>query len=150
MQKHLFSSTRKILLFSLLASCCVLIASLAIQWLVYDDWMHQTGPLRIVGTSIAATLTFVFVLRWQYSVRERQREMVRRFEKILHMNDRIRNALQAIECVAYLSQPQATQSVRQSVEVIDSVLREVLEDERFPAPSPGIPQPPAHIRQKSA
>jgi hypothetical protein len=44
------------------------------------------------------------------------------------MNDRIRNALQAIECLTYLSQPQATEAVRQSVEVIDDVLREVLAD----------------------
>ena len=44
------------------------------------------------------------------------------------MNDRIRNALQAIECLTYVAQPEATDSVRQSVNVIDSVLREVLAD----------------------
>lgn len=126
--KGLVSSTLKIFLFSLVASCCVLAASLLMQWLVYDDWLHQTGPLRIVGTSIATLITFVFVLRWQYAVREREREMVHRLERILHMNDRIRNALQAIECVTYLSEPQATEPVRQSVEVIDRVLREVLDD----------------------
>lgn len=126
--KRLPPSTLRIFLFSLLASCCVLVASLVIQWFIYDDWLHEAGPLRIVGTSIAATITFVFVLRWQHAVREREREMVRRFKKILHMNDRIRNALQAIECVTYLSEPKATEAVRQSVDVIDSVLREVLED----------------------
>ena len=51
--------------------------------------------------------------------------MVRRMEMILHMNDRIRNALQAIECLTYVAQPEATEAVRQSVNVIDSVLREV-------------------------
>jgi hypothetical protein len=116
------------LLFSFLASCCVLAASLLIQWFVYDDWLHQTGPLRIVGTSIATVVTFGFVLRWQYAVREKQREMLRRFETILHMNDTIRNALQAIECVTYLSQPEATESVRQAAQDIDVVLREVLAD----------------------
>ena len=99
-----------------------------IQWLVYDDWLHRTGPLRIVGTCIAAVVTFGFVLRWQLAVRERQREMMRRFEAISYMNDRIRNALQAIECVTYLSQPEATDSVRQAVDAIDVVLREALAD----------------------
>ena len=95
----------------------MLAASLLIQWFVYDDWLHQTGPLRIVGTFIATVLTFTFVLRWQYAVREKQREMVHRLEMISRMNDRIRNALQAIECVTYVSQPEATQSVRQAVDV---------------------------------
>ena len=118
----------KVLGFSFLVSLSVLGISLLIQWLVYDDWLHRTGPLRIVGTSIATVMAFGFVLRRQYAVREKQLEMMRRFEMILHMNDRIRNALQAIECVTYLSQPEATQSVKQSVDVIDSVLREVLVD----------------------
>ena len=110
----------------MLAAVPVLAESLLVQWLVYDDWLHQTGPLRVVGTCIAALVTFVFALRWQIAVRERQLEMVRRLEMILRMNDRIRNALQAIECLTYVAQPEATDSVRQSVNVIDSVLREVL------------------------
>ena len=111
------------------------------QWLVYDDWLHQTGPLRIVGTSIATVATFTFVLRWQYLIRERQQEMVRRLEMISHMNDRIRNALQAIECVTYLSQPEATAPVRQAVDVIDRVLRDVLADAgRIPVKSTVEPQ----------
>ena len=120
------TSKGKIVLFSMLAAVPVLAGSLLVQWLVYDDWLHQTGPLRVVGTCIAALVTFVFALRWQIAVRERQLEMVRRLEMILRMNDRIRNALQAIECLTYVAQPEATDSVRQSVNVIDSVLREVL------------------------
>ena len=68
------------------------------------------------------------MLRWQSAIRERQLEMVRRMEMILRMNDRIRNALQAIECLTYVAQPEATESVRQSVNVIDSVLREMLSE----------------------
>ena len=120
------ASKGRIVLLSLLAAIPVLAASLLVQWLVYDDWLHQTGPLRIVGTSIATGVTFLFALRWQNAIRERQLEMVRRLEMILRMNDRIRNALQAIECLTYVAQPEATESVRQSVNVIDSVLREVL------------------------
>lgn len=113
---------------SLLTSFFVLGVSLIIQWVVYDDWLRRTGPLRIVGTSIAALVTFGFMLRWQYSIRERQREMMRRFELISHMNDRIRNALQAIECVTYISYPHATDTVRQEVDAIDEVLRAVISD----------------------
>lgn len=126
--KRLITSTTTIFLLSLAASSLVLAASLVIQWLVYDDWLHRTGPLRIVGTCIAAVVTFGFVLRWQLAVREKQQEMMRRFEAISHMNDRIRNSLQAIECVTYLSQPEATDSVRQAVDAIDVVLREALAD----------------------
>ena len=104
----------------------LLAESLLTQWLIYDGWLHRTGPLRIVGTCIATVVTFVFALRWQLAIRERQLEMVRRMEMILRMNDRIRNALQAIEC--YWRSRKQTESVRQSVNVIDSVLREVLAD----------------------
>jgi hypothetical protein len=134
---RLRESSAKLIFYSFVASSFVLMVSLLIQWIVYDDWMHETGPLRIVGTSIAAAITFAVVLRWQYSVRQKRREMLRRFEKILDMNDRIRNALQAIECVTYLSQPEATESVRQSVNAIDAVLSEVLEDARSSSLKPG-------------
>jgi hypothetical protein len=119
-------SRAKIVLVSIGASVSVLAGSLLAQWLIYDDWLHRTGPLRIVGTCIATAVTFVFAMRWQTAIRERQLEMVRRMEMILRMNDRIRNALQAIECLTYVAQPEATESVRQSVNVIDGVLREVL------------------------
>jgi hypothetical protein len=116
----------QILLVSLGASFFVLGVALLIQWLIYDDWLRRTGPLRIVGTSIAAVLTLIFMLRWQYSVRKQQQEMVHRFELISCMNDRIRNALQAIACVTYVSQPEATETVKKEVDAIDGVLREVL------------------------
>jgi hypothetical protein len=118
----------RIFLISLFASFLVLVVSLVIQWLVYDDWLRHTGPLRIVGTAIAAMITLAFMLRWQYSIREQQRNMIRRFELISHMNDRIRNALQAIECVTYVAQPEATAVVKQEVNAIDKVLRDVLSE----------------------
>ncbi|HZR33432.1 MAG TPA: hypothetical protein VFA76_16420 [Terriglobales bacterium] len=121
-------STTRIALFSLLACMFVLAASISIQWFIYDGWLHRGGPLRIVGTSFATILTFVFSFRWQVLIRERRREMLRRFQTIARMNDRIRNALQTIECTTYLAAPQATEPVKQAVETIDSVLREVLAD----------------------
>ena len=144
-------SRAKIALVSAGAAALVLAASLVMQWLIYDDWLHQTGPLRIVGTCIAAAVTFVFAMRWQLAIRERQLEMVRRMEMILQMNDRIRNALQAIECLTYVAQPEATESVRNSVNVIDSVLREVLAESGHPHEA-GLDTPAAvhTIKSKSA
>jgi len=147
------ASKAKIVLFSVLAAIPVLTASLLMQWVVYDDWLHQTGPLRIVGTCIAALVTFVFAIRWQIAVRERQLEMMRRLEMILRMNDRIRNALQAIECLTYVAQPEATESVRQSVNVIDSVLREVLAESGHPQETgqpAAVPVVDSQIQSKSA
>jgi hypothetical protein len=127
------ASNRKFLLYSFFASSLVLAVSFVIQWLVYDDWLHHTGPLHVVGSSIAALITFVVVWFWQRAVEQRERDMVRRFELISRMNDSIRNALQAIECVTYLSNPEATDAVRGAVAIIDAVLREVLTDVQHPS-----------------
>jgi hypothetical protein len=51
--------------------------------------------------------------------------MLRRFETIARANDRVRNALQTIECVTYLSRPEETQQVRDAVKVVDDVLQDV-------------------------
>jgi hypothetical protein len=147
--KRSMSSHTRIFAVSLFSSCLVLAVSLIIQWLVYDDWLHHTGPLRIVGTVIAAVITLAFMLRWQYSIREQQREMIRRFELVAHMNDRIRNALQVIECVTYVAQPEATETVKREVNAIDRILRDVLLETR--ALSPDDSQPgPTMVSRKSA
>ena len=112
------SSYVRLVLFSIFASSFVLITSLVVQWLIYDDWLHQTGSLRIVGTCIAAALTFVFVFRWLQAEAQRRSEMLQRFETIARMNDRIRNALQVIECTTYASAPQATEHVKTAVEAL--------------------------------
>lgn len=124
----IIASHLRILVFSFAVSFSVLATSLLIQWFVYYNWLHQTGPLRITGTFLATILTFAFVLRSQLTVRDRQLRMLLRFEMVAHMNDRVRNALQTIECVTYLSGPEATQPVREAVQVIDEVLQDVLED----------------------
>ena len=83
--------------FAIACGMGVSFADLALQWLVYDDWMHRGGPLRLVGSAIAFMLTFAFAYRWQLAARKRRLETLRRFETIRWMNDRIRNSLQAIE-----------------------------------------------------
>jgi hypothetical protein len=135
------SSNWKMILAAALCAFGVLTVSLLIQLLVYDDWLHRTGPLHVIGASIAALLTFVFVVRWQLAVREKQREMIARFERIAQMNDRIRNALQAIEFATYAARSPAAEPVRDAVESIDKVLTEVLRDTHFRQPPSGVKNP---------
>jgi hypothetical protein len=119
-------TTSRMFFFAALVSCSVLFSSLLLQWLIYDDWLHQTGALRIVGSGVAALVTFFAMFRWQSGLRKRQMETFQRFATIASMNDRIRNSLQAIECITYASNPKATESVKKAVDVIDGVLREVV------------------------
>ena len=129
------ASDVKIWLLSVAAALTVFGIAIFIQWLIYDDWMHDKGPLRVVGSILAAGLAFVIALRWQLSARWRKVELLRRFESIKWMNDRIRNSLQAIECVTYAANPHATESVRSAVDAIEDVLHEVLV-ESHPAAQP--------------
>jgi len=126
-------STLSILLFALVSGFAVFTAAIWLQWLIYDEWLHWAGPLRFSGSVLAGVLTFAFVLRWRSAVRQQKIEMLRRFEKIAQMNDRIRNSLQVIECVTYAANPEATAPVRNAVDVIEGVLHEVLAEIR-PAP----------------
>ena len=131
---------------SLLAGFLVFAVAIAIQWIIYDDWLHDKGPLRVVGSFLAGALMCVSVWRWQLIVRRRKMEMLRRFETIQWMTDRIRNALQAIECITFAASPAATVPVRGAVDVIEDVLHEVLAEHRPPAPV-GVPQRAREIRQ---
>ena len=121
------SSDGSIWFLSFVSSVGVVAAGILLQWLIYDNWLHRAG-LRLVGSALAGGLTFVFAFRWQSAIRERRIEMLRRFETIGRMNDRIRNALQAIECATYATNPQATEPVRNAVDVIEGVLKEVMVD----------------------
>jgi hypothetical protein len=115
---------------AILCGMGVFFAAVALQWLVYDDWMHRGGPLRLVGSGFAFLLTFAFAYRWQLAARRRKLETLRRFETIRWMNDRIRNSLQAIECVVYATNPHVTDPVKDAVDTIEHVLDEVLSTTR--------------------
>ena len=120
--------TVRMVLFSFAASFSVLACTQALQWFVYADWLHQTGPLHMLGGAVAGLVTFLFILRWQVGVRQRQAEMLRRFQTIAEMNDRIRNALQVIACTTYVANPETTERVRQAVGIIDGALQGVVAD----------------------
>ena len=119
-------SKRTILLLAGSCAFSVLVAALALQWLIYDDWLHKHGPLRLVGSALASILTFVFAFHLLSAARQRRLEILHHFETIAWANDRIRNALQAIECATYFANPEAMTPVLESVNVIESVLHEVL------------------------
>ncbi len=113
---------------SIVSGLAIFLLAVILQWFIYDDWMHKNGPLRMVGSALAAGLTFVFVYHWQVGQREKKIENLRRFERIRWMNDRIRNSLQAIECVVYATNRHVTDPVRDAVDTIESVLQEVLDE----------------------
>lgn len=119
-------SVTSVWFFAVVCGMSVFFAAVALQWLIYDDWMHSGGPLRLVGSGIAFILTFAFAYRWQLAARKRKLETLRRFETIRWMNDRIRNSLQAIECVVYATNPHVTDPVKDAVDTIENVLDEVL------------------------
>lgn len=122
-----FASTVSIWLVSLASGLCILAICIFLQWLVYDDWMHRTGPLQIVGSLLASALSFFVVMRWQKAILHRKEEMLQHFESIKWMNDRIRNCLQTIELLTF-AHSQATEQVRAAVDSIEAVLQEVLEE----------------------
>jgi hypothetical protein len=145
-------SKSSILLFSFVSGFGVFTAVVWLQWLIYDEWLHWSGPLRFTGSVTAGVLTFAFALRWQSAVRQQKIEMLHRFEKIAQMNDRIRNALQVIECVTYAASPHATAPVRDAVDIIEGVLHEVLADNhpaRSAAP-PASTTPPKPIAKRDS
>jgi hypothetical protein len=130
---------------SIAAGIAVFALAIFLQWLIYDDWMHR-GGLRIVGSALAAVLTGIVAQRWQVAIRIRKVEMLHRFETIKWMTDRIRNALQAIECVTYAADPTATDSVRGAVDVIEEILNGVLID-AHPSPATSGSQQPQFAAQ---
>ena len=125
--------------FAVVCGLGVFFFAIAVQWLVYDDWMHSNGPLRLIGSGCAFLITFVFAYRWQLAARKRKLETLRRFETIRWMNDRIRNSLQAIECLVYATNQHVTDPVKDAVDTIETILDEVLSGERPEIKNSAVP-----------
>jgi hypothetical protein len=117
----------RILLISLVWGVGVMVFCLLLQWLVYDDLLHYVG-LRLIGGPISGILAFAYARHLLLTERRQRMEMMRRFAIIAEMNDRIRNALQVIECATYASNPSTTGPVRDAVDTIEDVLQKVLVD----------------------
>jgi hypothetical protein len=112
--------------------------AILLQWLIYDGWLHDSGPLRLVGSVLTMILTAVFVFRWQEAKRREKIAVLKRLETIKWMNDRIRNSLQAIECVVFANHRHVTNPVRDAVDAIEGVLEEMLSETHSSAAAPGI------------
>jgi hypothetical protein len=121
------ASTVSIWFIALASGLCVLGFAAFSQWLIYADWMHVRAPLQMFGVLLTAALTSIVVLRWQIAVRRRRLEMIRQLETIEWMNDRIRNALQSIDLIAF-AHSEAAEQVRTAVDAISIILKEVLEE----------------------
>lgn len=115
-----------VLLYSLVTGASASGVALVIQWIVYDDWLHEAGPLRLAGAVLAGFFMGVLVFRSEWHARERRRDMRERLQAIRWMNDRIRNSLQAIECITYASAPEIAHDVKNSVDAIEGILNEFL------------------------
>lgn len=99
--------------------------ALALQWTIYDRYLHENG-IRVVGSGIAAAIAIaVFVVLGMTARRERQQE-IERLKTIALLNHHIRNALQAI--VTCSGSTDSTDIIRGSVERIEWALGEVLPD----------------------
>jgi hypothetical protein len=135
----LIRNNRCIVASSLAAAFAVFASALLLQWAVYDGWLHDRGPLRVVGSLVAALLTFAFSCCWQDSARSRQLHALRRDAELRDAHDRVRNSLQTIECVTYARAPDTTEPVRNAVDLIEKTLVEAFRaaaEAPRPAPLP--------------
>jgi hypothetical protein len=121
-------SKRTIVFRALLAGVGVLALAISLQWYIYFNWMHEPGTVEIAGSLIAGALMFVLVFRTLNSARQRKIEIIERLKAIGWMVDRIRNSLQAIECLTYAAAPSAADDVRDSVDVIEVILGDLLSE----------------------
>jgi hypothetical protein len=119
------SSDASIWIYSVSSGVLTLGAAILIQWLVYDDWLHEAG-LRVTGSVLAGLFLGSLVFRSLWHAREKRRRMLELLQSIRWTNDRIRNSLQAIECVTYAASPEITEDVRSAVDNIETILNDLL------------------------
>lgn len=122
-EKNRIHSSFRIWLSAILISIIVFILALAIQWTIYDRYLHEAG-IRVVGSGIAAGVSIVLVLVLRTSTRNQRLREVERLETIALLNHHIRNALQAI--VSSSGATNSTDTIRSAVERIEWALGEVL------------------------
>jgi hypothetical protein len=124
------SSDVSIWLYSVISGLFASVISILIQWAIYADWLHEPGPLRLAGSALTGLCLGALVFRSLLSKREKSREMLERLQTIRWMNDRIRNSLQAIECLTYSGSgdPEVTEHVKSAVDAIENILEDFLAD----------------------
>ncbi|HEX6880725.1 MAG TPA: hypothetical protein VF135_10205 [Terriglobales bacterium] len=103
----------------------VFLIALALQWVIYDRFLHEDG-VRIVGSAIAAIIATILVQRLETAARNQRLRERQRLEVIALLNHHIRNALQVI--VSASGSSDSTNTIRLSAERIEWALGEVLPD----------------------
>ncbi len=126
----------RIWLSALSISIVVFAVALAIQWTIYDRYLHEAG-IRVVGSGIAACVSIILVVALGILERNQRLREIQRLETIALLNHHIRNALQAI--ISSSGATNSTETIRASVERIEWALGEVLPDIQPTAPRPANP-----------
>lgn len=129
-------SKLRIWLSALIISIVVFALALAIQWTVYDRYLHEAG-IRVVGSGIAACVSIILVVALGIVERNQRLREIKRLETIALLNHHIRNALQAI--ISSSGDTNSTETIRASVERIEWALGEVLPDIQPTAPRTANP-----------
>jgi hypothetical protein len=120
------SSDASIWTYSVVSGALAVGAAIFVQWLVFNDWLHEAGLLRLAGSALAGLLLGALVFRSQWHAREKRRWMLKRLQAMRWANDRIRNSLQALERVTYPAAPVLTPDVKDAVDTIECILNGLL------------------------
>jgi hypothetical protein len=126
----------EILILSLGSGLVIFLGALAIQWIIYDRFLHQDG-LRFVGSAISGAFAALLVHVMSLQTRRSRLSELHRLEDIALLNHHIRNALQVIVCCSGSSE--SAEIIHESVDRIERVLSDVLgriEDEPKPRGTP--------------
>ncbi len=129
-------SDSEILIMSLASGLVIFLGALAIQWIIYDRFLHQDG-LRLVGSVIAGAFGSLLVHGMNLQTRRARLSELRRLENIALLNHHIRNALQAIVCCSGSSE--SAEIIHESVDRIERVLSDVLGRIEEEPKAPGTP-----------
>jgi hypothetical protein len=104
----------------------VFLSSLGAQWLIYEKILHVPGGMRIIGSILSGILTSLLAYRLESETVNRRRADLHRFQIISEMNHHIRNAVQVISYHAFVSDPETHGHIREALDRIEWVLRDVL------------------------
>lgn len=86
-------SPKRIWMLSLATGGAAFAIAILIQWMIYDNWMHWQGLLRIVGSALAGVIAGTVAAHRQSVLRKKKIQLLRRIESIPQITDRLRNAL---------------------------------------------------------